>query len=195
MGSAYRYGLLTLLVVSLAGCAGGMSARPISGLRPAASQPTPDQLAPGLAVQYTYAIMNGLVDMRGRPFESGPPLTHLDWQMGTGRVLTSKAREGVGAMITGFVLLETPGKYGFDVTSNDGVRLEIGDVLLHENAGVHADTTSDRIDVDVERPGWYPIKILYFQKQGTATLVVRWAEPGGAGRLTPLPARVLAHPK
>src|SRR5262245_4183368 len=113
MSSAYRYGLLTLLVVSLAGCAGGMS-KPIGGLRPAASQPTADQLAPGLTVQYTYAIMNGLVDMRGRPFESGPPITHLDWQMGTGRVLTSNAREGVGAIITGLVLLETAGKYGFN---------------------------------------------------------------------------------
>src|SRR5262249_11168875 len=55
------------------------AAPPITGLRAAEPQPTADQLAPGLAVQYTYAIMNHIAEMKGRKFETGPPIMHLDW--------------------------------------------------------------------------------------------------------------------
>src|SRR5262249_21084333 len=106
-----------------------------------------------------------------------------------------KAHEGVGAIITGFVRFEKPGTYGFNVTSNDGVRVVIGGQLVHEDPGVHSDTTSDRIDLKVDQPGWYPLKIMYFQKRYTATLVVRWIRPGETGTFTPIAGTVLAHLK
>ncbi len=173
---------------------GPAAADTVSGLKPAEPQPTAEQLAPGLAVQYTYAIVNHIGELKGRKFEPGPPLTHLEWRMGTGIVLTSKAHEGVGAMITGFIQFETPGTYGFEVTSNDGVRVEIGGKLIHEDPGVHSDTTSDRIDVKIEQAGWYPINIVYFQKRYTATLVVHWAAPGEK-KMGPISAKALAYRK
>jgi PA14 domain len=188
-GMAHVLGIV-LLSVAATGAAGALT-----GLKPAEPQPAPDTLAPGLAVQYTYAIMNHVDEMKGRKFEPGPPITHLDWRMGTGRVLTSKDNTGVGAMITGFVMFDKPGVYGLDVTSNDGVRVEIGGQLIHEDPGVHSDTTSDRIDVSVDKPGWYPITITYFQKRYTATLVVRWIAPGDKGKLAPIAPKALAHLK
>ena len=182
-----------LAIAILVGSA--IAAPVITGVRPAEPEPTADQLAPGLAVQYTYAIMNHIDEMKGRRFESGPPIAHLDWRMGSGIVLTSKAREGVGARITGFIRFEKAGVYGFDVTTNDGVRLEIGGQLIHEIPGVGSDTTSDRTDVRIDRSGWYPIQIMYFQKRYTATLVVRWIGPGETGELTPVPPSALAHRK
>jgi len=185
-------GTVFAITVALAPAA---RAETISGLKPAEPQPTAEQLAPGLAVEYTYAIMNHVDEMKGRKFESGPPITHLDWHMGSGIVLTSKAREGVGARITGFVLFEKAGTYGLDVTSNDGVRVEIGGKIIHEDPGVHPDTTSDRIDVKIDTPGWYPITIMYFQKRYTATLAVRWIGPGETGKLAPIPPKALARRK
>lgn len=168
-------------------------AETVSGLKPADPQPAAASLKPGLAVEYTYAIMNHVDDMRGRKFEPGAPILHLDWVMGYGRVLTSKEHEGVGAILTGFLQFEKPGVYGINVTSNDGVRLEIGGQLIHEDPGVHFDRTSDRIDVTITRGGWYPITITYFQKRGTATLVVRWSGPGEKGALQPISPKALAH--
>jgi hypothetical protein len=182
----------TVLAVAVA--LGPAVAETISGLKPAEPQPTPEQLAPGLAVQYTYAIMNNISERKGRKFEPGPPLTHLEWRMGNGIVLTSKSREGVGAMITGFIQFDKPGTYGVDVTSNDGVRVEIGGKLIHEDPGVHSDTTSDRVDVKIEKAGWYPINILYFQKRYTATLVLRWAAPGEK-KMVVVPPKALAYRK
>jgi hypothetical protein len=190
----FRGVVAAALAVTLSG-GPARGAEPITGARPAEPQPTASQLAPGLAVQYVYAVVNHLDELKGKKLEGGPPLTHLDWRMGTGTVLTSKAREGVGATITGFVLFEKPGVYGFEITSNDGVRVEVGGKLLHEDPGVHADTTSDRIDVKIERPGWYPVAVVYFQKRNTATLVVRWVEPGSPGKPVAIPARALAHRK
>ena len=138
----------------------------LTGLRPA--EPQPPQVTPGLAVEYTYGMVNNIDQLKGRKFEPGPPLESLNYRWG-GNVLTSKAREGVGAIITGFIRFEKPGVYGFEVTSNDGVQLEIGGKVLHEDPGVHSDSTSDRIDVKIDQPGWYPLKVTYFQKKGTAS--------------------------
>ena len=186
-------GVVACALVLAAALASPAGAEIVTGLRPAEPQPAAQQLAPGLAVQYTYAIVNHVDALKGRKFEDGPPLPTLDYRTGYGKVMTSKANEGVGALITGFILLEKAGTYGFEVTSNDGVRVEIGGKLLHEDPGVHPDSTSDRIDVKVDRPGWYPIAIVYFQKRGTATLVVRWIGPGQTSKFGPVPAITLAH--
>jgi PA14 domain-containing protein len=169
-------------------------AETVTALKPAEPQPAAPQLTPGLAVQYVYAIVNHVDELKGRKLEPGAPVTHLEWKMGSGAVLTSKSREGVGAFLSGFILFEKPGTYGFEVTSNDGVRLEIGGKLVHEDPGVHSDTTSERIDVKIDRAGWYPISLVYFQKRYTATLVVRWAGPGES-KLGPVPGKALAHRK
>ena len=186
-------GMAMACALVLAVTAGG--AEMLSGLKAAEPQPSAQQLAPGLAVGYVYGIFNHLNDFRSGKFESGPPLPHVDYRMGAGRILTSKDQDGVGALITGFIRFEKPGIYGFDVTSNDGVRVEIGGKLLYEDATVHADDTSDRIDVKIDQPGWYPLRILYFEKKRTATLVLRWVVPGDKAKLAPVPAAAFAHLK
>jgi hypothetical protein len=187
--------LTALLGIALVAAVTVAGAEPLAGLRAAEPQPTAAQLMPGLAVEYTYAIMNHVDDMKGKKFEPGPPVTHLDWKMGEGTVLTSKAADGVGAIISGFIQFEKAGVYGFDVTSNDGVRLEIGGKKIYEDPTVHGDDTSDRIDVKIEQPGWYPITVTYFEKRNTATLVVRWIAPGQSGKLAPVAPKALAHIK
>jgi hypothetical protein len=167
-------------------------AETLTGLRLA--EPQPAQLTPGLAVEYTYAKVNYVDELKGRKFEPGPPLADVNYRWG-GNVLTSKSRESVGAIITGFIRFEKPGVYGFEVTSNDGVRVEVGGQILHEDPGVHPDSTSDRIDVKIDQPGWYPLRIVYFQKRGTASLVLAWVGPGEKGKAVPVPAKAFGHTK
>jgi PA14 domain-containing protein len=172
-------------------------AQTLTGLKAAEPQPPPDKLAPGLAVSYVFGIFNHINEFKSKKFEPGAPLPQLDYRMGEGAILTTKERDGVGALITGFIRFEKPGTYGFDVTSNDGVRVEIGGKLLYEDPSVHADDTSDRIDVKIDEPGWYPIQVLYYEKKRTATLVLRWAPPGSDAKAkpVPVPAAAFARPK
>src|SRR5262245_33548863 len=169
-----------------------VGAETLTGLRPA--EPQPAQLTPGLAVEYTYAKVNYIEQLKGRKFEAGPPLESINYRWG-GNVLTSKSREEVGAIITGFIRFEKAGVYGFEITSNDGVLVEIGGQVLHEDPGVHSDSTSDRINVKIDQPGWYPLRVVYFQKKGTASLVLAWIEPGQKGRTAPVPAKAYGYVK
>jgi hypothetical protein len=184
-----QFGPLLALLLALAPMA---QAETLSGLRPA--EPQPAQLTPGLAVEYVYVKVNYIEELKGRKFQSGPPLADINYKWG-GNVLTSTARESVGANISGFIRFEKPGVYGFEVTSNDGVLVEIGGQVLHEDPGVHSDTTSDRISVKIDQPGWYPLKVTYFQKRGTATLVLAWVGPGEKGKAVPVPAKSYGHVK
>ena len=184
-----------LMACALVVVATATRAEMLTGLKPAEPQPTAAQLQPGLGVGYVYGRFNHLKEFMTKKFEPGKPLVHLDYRMGDGAVLTTKERDQVGALITGFIRFEKAGTYGFDVTSNDGVRVEIGGQLLYEDPTVHSDDTSDRIDVKIEQAGWYPIKVLYYEKKGTATLVLRWIEGEAKGKLTPVPAAAFAHLK
>jgi hypothetical protein len=166
----------------------------VSGLKPVEPPPAAAQLTPGLAVDYAYAIVNHLNEFGGKKFEPGPPLPTLDYKVGNGTVLSSKSDNGVLAIITGFIQLDKPGVWGFDVTSNDGVRVEIGGKQLYEDPTVHTDDTSDRIDVKIDQPGWYPIRVHYFEKRYTSTLILRWAGPGEK-KLVPVPGKAFAHIK
>ena len=177
---------LSLLLVSASG------AQTVVALR--AAEPQPVQLTPGLAVEYTYAKVNYVEELKGRKFEPGPPLTQINYKWG-GNVLTSKARESVGAIITGFIKFDKPGTYGFEVTSNDGVVVELGGQTIHDDPGVHSDSTSDRINVKVDQPGWYPLKVTYFQKRGTATLILAWVGPGEKGKAVVVPASQFGYVK
>lgn len=170
----------------------GATAETVTGLRPAEPQPT--QVTPGLAVEYTYGMVNNLDQLKGRKYEPGPPLESINYRW-SGNVLTSKVREGVAANIDGFIRFEKAGVYGFEVTSNDGVRVEIGGKVLHVDPEIHSDTTSDRIDVKIDTPGWYPLKIVYFQKKGTASLVLAWVGPGEKGKAVPVPAKAYGYVK
>jgi T6SS, Phospholipase effector Tle1-like, catalytic domain/PA14 domain len=185
----------TTLAVAAALVPAARATGPLTGLKPAEPQPTAQQLAPGLAVEYVFAVMNHVDELKGKKGEKGTPLPNLDYTMGAGSILTTKATDAVGAVITGLIQFQKPGVYGFDVTSNDGVRVEIGGKLLYEDPVVHADDTSDRIDVKIDRVGWYPITVHYFEKRHTATLILRWIGPGDTGKLAPVPAEAFAHLK
>ena len=117
----------------------------------------------------------------------------LDHQGGGGKVLTSKADDGVMARITGFIHLEKAGAYKFAFESNDGVRLKIDDKMIVEDPGVHDDQFSDLGTLEVAKPGWYPLSIDFFERRITWTLRFLWRPPGVEGDLTPVPAAALAH--
>jgi len=184
------------LLAGLALATAVQAAEPAKALKPA--EPQPATVTPGLAVQYAYGIVNSIGEFAkrsGGKWEAGPPLPNLDYHSGAGKVLTSKESDGVLAVITGLIRFEKAGVYGFDVTSNDGVRVELGGAILYEDDTVHSDDTSERIDVKVDTPGWYPLQIHYFEKRNTSTLMLRWIGPGEKGKPQVVPAKAFGHVK
>ncbi|HJQ55597.1 MAG TPA: PA14 domain-containing protein [Vineibacter sp.] len=173
-----RHAVFSLLV-AMTGPLAALAQTPIAGLQPANPAPAADKLAPGLAVNYHFDFIDRMAQFNEKGKTVGAPLTHLGWDMKSGNVLTTEKKEGVQAHIFGYIRFAAAGTYIFEVNSNDGVRLEIGGKRIWEDPDVHADRMSPPLQVQVPAPGLYPIKILYFQKKGTATLEVFWAAPGG----------------
>ena len=154
---------------------------------PAKPQPTAEQLQPGLAVGYSTGYIQRLAEIRHPGLRDAPPLPNLDY-VGNDKVLTSDYVEGVGADIEGFIKLDAPGTWKFQVNSNDGVRVTLGGKKILEDDYVHSDRMSKVADVEVKEPGWYPLNVLYFQRKGTYALQLFWQKPGGTQEIVPAEA-------
>ena len=163
-----------------------------------AADPQPDLLGlnEGLAVRYYFGEFNHIreleVWMRRRNGQLGAPLPMLDFDMGKGEVLGSGQKDHVGTHITGYIAFDAPGTYRFRVTSNDGVRVTLGGILIYEDPEVHGARTSHPIPVLIPEASLYPLEVLYFEKTKSATLQVYWAYPG-AEEFVAVPAEVFWH--
>ena len=89
----------------------------------------------------------------------------------------------------GYVRVPADGVYTFVLSSDDGSRLRIGDVLVIDHDGPHG--LSEKSGQIALRAGWHPIEVAYFQGGGGRALDLRMAAAGEAPR--PVPAEALAH--
>lgn len=112
-------------------------------------------------------------------------------------VLTSDTKILIGAHITGFVNFQEPGAHTLWVLSNDAVRVSIGGEDVYELDGRHPDTMSVDIPIVIDKPGWYPIEIRFFQRYVSSALAVYWHTPSAAecemDGCPALPLTALAH--
>ena len=154
-------------------------------------------LEPGLSVIYFHGFYRNLAQMpRGKnAIEKGipgKPILYLDHQFGEDIVFDSGRSKGVGMQMDGFIRFETPGKYIFQARTNDGFRFAIDGRTIIEDPSVHSDRMSQRTIVEVTKPGWYPVQVLYFQRKGTATIQLFWQAPENDQQV-PVPAQAYAH--
>lgn len=188
---------LALALLLTATTATSSLAAEITGLMPAKPQPAADALQPGLGVVYywhKFSDTREITEMapyrKGKP---GKPIAMLDYWVGDGEVLTSGRTDFVGAHIRGYIHMAKPGTYTFTTHSNDGIDLKIGGKQIVKDSGVHSDRYSDLINVKITEPGWYPLDLLYFERQVTSTLELYWLQPGESGQLNHVPAEAFAH--
>ncbi|MEP5631576.1 MAG: PA14 domain-containing protein [Tateyamaria sp.] len=154
--------------------AGASFAAPLQ-LKPASPQPS--GLNQGLAVKYAFDRVRKLSEAR-RAFKSakpGKPLKGLDYRdtANGAETLTSGQAHRVIAVIEGYVRFDAPGTYKIDFMSNDGLEVKIGgqEVAFHD--GVHGCDPSRQVEAVVPQAGWYDLEALYFQKEGSACLLMR----------------------
>ena len=76
--------------------------------------------------------------------------------------------------------------------SNDGFILYLAEKLAINDPEQHSDRLSNVAFVEIQKPGWYPVMIEYFQRKGTAALKLMWKQPG-TNDFIPLPPSVYAH--
>lgn len=150
-------------------------------LKPASPQPSGSALAPGLAVSYADlpGATRDLAETKSalaRKAEPGTPiagLTYDDTDEGD-LILTSDRKQLVGAAISGFIRFDEPGTYLIDFLANDGLEIFIGGQRVGFYDGVHACGYAGEVEVNVPEAGYYPLEATYFQRKGTACLMMEW---------------------
>ena len=188
--------VLTFLAAVLV--AGAAHAQAIN-LTPADPQPDEAALSPGLAVQYAYpADVKSLTDAKGwldYGTETGPPLIGFDYPdtLEGEKALTSRQSIQVVAAIEGYIKFDAPGVTQLDFISNDGLLVKISGQEVSRYDGRHPCESGGTVDVNVPAAGWYELEALYFQRAGTACLLMMWGDPGADLGWTPNEA--FAHKK
>ncbi len=151
-------------------------------LKPA--NPQPGSVKSGLAVRYAYPDeVRTLEDARAALRAGsvpGTPLKGLDNRdtIEGQPTLTSKQAYRVVADITGYVRFDKPGIYNIDFLTNDGLDARISGQTVGYFDGRQPCDTTFATQVEVPKAGWYPLKILYYQRLGTSCLHMRRAPEG-----------------
>lgn len=162
---------------------------------PVEPQPAAETLKQGLAVAYQDTMVRSVyefIEDSDSDFEQGPPLTKLDYQAGSRDVLTYNRNDGVAARIVGFIHLPEAGRYLFAAESNDGVVIDVNGKTIIKDPGVHADQFSENGKVNATAPGWYALRIHYFERKNTSLLRLYW-QPPGADKMVVIPPEQLAY--
>jgi hypothetical protein len=187
--------LLSALLVNLFSCTAAKDTK--SPEMSESGKPLDGGFFQGLSVIYFdgfYRNINQMPTGTSAKYEGKPgkPIPYLNHRFGQGLVFDSGKTRGIGMDMNGFIHFPDPGTYRFKARSNDGIRLYIDGKMLFEDPKVHSDRFSPVGEITVESAGKRPVRILYFQRKGTATLEMYWMTPGKKDFVI-VPAKAYSH--
>ncbi|MEW6258722.1 MAG: PA14 domain-containing protein [Thermodesulfobacteriota bacterium] len=139
-----------------------------------------EKLLPGMDVRIIEKFFRNINEMpddtsfsKTRPFpnlafryEGGTPMFHTDRSL------------AIGMSIRGYLHIDQPGIYEFQARSNDGIRMKLTDIVILEDPDVHSNRLSPVARCTIQKSGYLPLHILYFQRKGSACLELYWKRPG-----------------
>ncbi len=128
----------------------------------------PGDVAPGLRCEYYEGDWNLIPD-----FDA---LSAVHEIITEGFDISSRTQdEYFGFRYTGFINIEQSGVYTFEVSSDDGSRLWIGDKVVVDHDGLHG--MSARKGQIILEEGMHEVTLEFFQKGGDWGLQVAWSGP------------------
>ena len=142
------------------------------------ADPQPESLTEGLAVVYNLDANPRTLDDAFDALDDarpGKPLLGMDYRdtADGDETLTSGKPYKVVAGISGYVKFDAPGTYLVDFMSNDGLHMTIGGQEVAYFDGTHPCEPTETVEVAVPSAGWYAMEGVYFQRKGTACLMMR----------------------
>ena len=176
--------------VAMSVIAGAALSAPLK-LQPANPQPSPKA---GLNVKYfgtgnQHKKIRDLSQAKSMLSKAKPgkPLRGLDYRdTSKGEdVLTFDEAYNVAAEVTGYMRFDSPGVYELETWSNDGIEASVGGQQIGRVTGIQGCEANQRTEVEVPKAGWYPLKIVYFQKLGTSCLMMKSGKKGERFTWTP----------
>jgi hypothetical protein len=108
------------------------------------------------------------------------------------KVWDSGQHRGIALQMDGMIKFPSSGQFSIMALSNDGLRVYIGGKRVINDPNWHGDQFSRKNKLEISESGWYPFKLKYFQRRGTAALKLFWIKPGDED-FSIIPAEVYGH--
>ncbi|MDW3221602.1 MAG: PA14 domain-containing protein [Paracoccaceae bacterium] len=148
-------------------------------LSPASPQPSAGSLKSGLAVKYAFKNHgSSLADAKSvlKKAKPGTALVGLSYDdtVAGDNVLTTEQSEKIAAAISGYIKFPSAGTYMLEFLANDGLEISIGGQQVGRYDGIHPCGYVGEQEVQVPQAGYYPLEATYFQRKGTACLLMEW---------------------
>ena len=190
---------ISLMILLSAGM-GQAIAKPVevTGLAPEKEISDDSVLKPGLLPIYFYKLLKSVdempqLDIKTTKEKVGKPILFLDHVFGKNDLIfDSGVLKSLGIQLNGFLKFSKPGKYTLKTKSNDGITVWISDKRTVWQPGIQTDHFSNEVVVDIQKPGWYPLVIKYFNRIGTASIAMYWKLPGETD-FSIIPAEAYSH--
>lgn len=145
----------------------------------------PASTAPGVDTRYfVVPALSSLPNFALLPSYIRERVGQINFPSTTGVFATSGRSDNVGAVFQGLVSVPVTGLYTISLASDDGSKLYLGDSLLIDHDGLHGISTRTA-DVGLAA-GTHRVRVEYFERTGSAGLVVSLSGPGVANQ--PIPA-------
>lgn len=94
-------------------------------------------------------------------------------------IALAEAPEGFALEFSGYLRAPADGVYTFQLTSDDGSLLRLGDELVVDHDGLHGATTAT--GQRILHQGLHPFRLTVFQAGGDQALELTWTPPGASG--------------
>jgi hypothetical protein len=126
-------------------------------------------------------------DIIGQPFATTES-TGISYDTADFNFLRLPGNEHFAARWRGQIAIVQEGSYTFKTSSDDGSQLFVGSKMIVNNDGLHG-TEAKTGSIDL-KPGYYPLKVTFFQRGGGAVVTAEYAGPDTAGEYKPVTAPV-----
>lgn len=148
----------------------------------------PDSLKDGFAEEVFYFAQGSeLPSLKGKATNLIRKVDEVNYPNSAGPFSGLSQKENFAMRWTGFLIIRRAGSYVFQLSSDDGSKLNIDGSIAVNNDGEHSEKKkSGTVKLVV---GQHSIKTLMFQKDGKSAMQLTYKGPDTGGSYTPMPGK------
>jgi len=148
-------------------------------------QQSVENLKPGLKYSYYEGVWDSVPDFSKLTTKKTGTIENLDLSF-------ALKKDSFGVQFEGYLHISKKDLYDLWITSDDGSKVFFNNQLLFDNDGLHS-ADNPVVKLVPLNPGYYPIRIDYFQKTGGESVTLGWVTGKKKLQALPIPKEMLFY--
>jgi hypothetical protein len=148
-------------------------------------QQSVENLKPGLKYSYYEGVWDSVPDFSKFTIKKTGTTENLDLNF-------ALKKDSFGVQFEGYLHITKKDMYDLWIVSDDGSKVYFNNQLLLDNDGLHS-ADNPIVKVVPLNPGYYPIKIDYFERTGSEVVTLGYVPTGKKLKALPIPKEMLFY--